>query len=119
MTTMDGMPVATTGLRTSFKAIYDFTGKSLSAVTKFEKWELKDNESDLLADQTDIVVLEFFPQVSSKWGKLVALFVSFIAIFGAKWLSYEKDQTERLKKIKLDNENKDKTEDDNILKMDN
>lgn len=111
----------TSGLKTSFKAIYDFTGKSLSAVTKFQPWELKDTESDLLADQTDIVVIEFFPQVGSRWGKLVALFVSFIAIFGGKWLSYEKEQVERLKKIKLDNENKDanKSKDENFLTMDN
>lgn len=76
------------GLKESFKAIFKFTGNLLSIGLKFNKFEIDDNESELLSDQADQVCFEFIPQVGTKYAKVVIFIISLFSIFGKKYLEF-------------------------------
>lgn len=98
MNNTGGMNLPASGLKTSLKSIYDFSGKALATTTDFEPWELEPDQSDMLAEQTDQIVIEFFPTITSKVGKILILVVSLIGVYGAKWLKFEKHLADKRKK---------------------
>ena len=98
------------GLKLTFKAIFDFIGKTLAITLTFKRFEIDEQESELLSNQADEVVSEFVPEVHNKWAKLGIFLVSLITIFGRRFLEYEKDQAkQRKEKFKNSDENKNKT----------
>lgn len=52
----------------------------------------------MLAEQTDQIVLEFFPTITSKVGKILILVVSLIGVYGSRWLKFEKHLSDKKKK---------------------
>ena len=95
-----------TGLKTSFISIFIFIGKSLSTTLKYKDFELEKNEAELLGEQADQVVIEFFPQINNRYAKLGIFLTSLISIFGKKYFGYasEMEKQEKIKKAKKENE---------------
>lgn len=60
----------------------------MAASTDHKDFELNDVESGALAQQSDDLMIEFFPTVQSKWIKLVIFLGSLLGIFGKKYIGY-------------------------------
>lgn len=102
------------GLKLSFKAIFEFIGKTLAITLSFKEWELKEPESELLATQSDEVILEFAPTIENKWAKLGVLLISVLTIFGKRYFDFEKDKLSKSKKENTE-ENKKIVEVKNVI----
>lgn len=116
MPTVTNQPVEQTssGLRSSFSSLFNFLGKILSVSLKYEKFELSDQESDLLGEQADGVVLEFAPQIGGKYPKLIIFMTTLLSIFGYKFVGYAKE-VEKKEKLKREAENNKKAEQSNVV----
>lgn len=79
---------ASLGLKLTFIFLYDFGGKALATSTQCKDFELEKHESEALAQQSDDLIVEFFPTVQSRWVKLIIFIGSVLGIFGKKYLSY-------------------------------
>lgn len=86
------------GLKLTFKTLFEFLGKTLAITLSFKKFEISDPESDLLASQADEVIVEFAPQIENKWAKLGVFITSILAIFGKRYFEFEKEKAEKNKK---------------------
>ena len=84
------------GLKPTFKFLYEFLGKVFATSTKCKSYELENHESDALSQQSDDLMVEFFPNIQSRWIKLVVFIGSIVGIFGKKYL----DHLEMIKKQK-------------------
>lgn len=89
-------PRQSLGLKPTFKFLYEFLGKVFSTQTKCKAYEMEPHESEALAQQSDDLIVEFFPSVQSRWVKLIVFIGSLLGIFGKKYLSHleqmEKDK---------------------------
>lgn len=109
------LPIQTTGLKVTFKSLFDFSGKTLAVVCSFKDFELSEPESDTLAEQTDQVLIEFFPNIQNRWVKLGALVVSLLGIFGKKYFSYEKEKDKKIREVEKTTENHKEQNNKNIV----
>jgi hypothetical protein len=93
-----------TSYKVTLRAIFSFSGKTLAATTNFNKFELDEPEVEVLAVQGDECLIEFFPNINNRYGKLVAFLISVCTIFGKRYFDYYKfikeknDQTTPVKK---------------------
>lgn len=49
---------------------------------------MEPHESEALAQQSDDLIVEFFPSVQSRWVKLIVFIGSLLGILGKKYLSH-------------------------------
>jgi len=89
-----------TSYKATLKSIFGFGGKSLAVTLNFKEWELSESENEMLAIQGDDCLGEFFPQIQSKYGKLIAFIFTIISVFGTKWFKYETYNNSQKKKEK-------------------
>lgn len=78
----------TLGLRPTFGFLYDFLGKVFATQTACKEFEMEKHETEALAQQSDDLMVEFFPNVQSRWIKLVVFVGSVLGIYGKKYLAY-------------------------------
>lgn len=96
-----------TGLIPTFKTIFEFIGKTLAVTLSFKRYELSDNESELLANQADSVIIEFAPNIENKYAKLGIFITSLIAIFGSRFFEHNKElNSKKVKKNTAEQEAK-------------
>lgn len=94
-----------TGLIPTFKTLFTFIGKTLAVTLSFKRYELSDNESEMLATQADSVIIEFAPQIENKYAKLGIFITSLIGIFGTRFFEHNKElKSKNLKKNTPENE---------------
>lgn len=70
------------------KSLLIFTGMFLATGFKFEGFKLSDEEASMLAKQGAEVVVEFSPQLNSKYVKLGAFAVALGGVFGMRAMAY-------------------------------
>lgn len=90
-------------LKPTLKSLFKFSGQIAAKTTKFQEFEIDDIESELLAEQADNVVYDFYPNVQSKWANLIIFLVSLLSTFGTRWAKYA-DQKAKEEKLKKENE---------------
>jgi len=108
--TNNPLPI-TSGLKPTFAALFEFSGRALALSLSFKPFELDKPETELLSDQADQVMVEFFPNpAQSKWIKLSALITTLLAVFGKRFFQYEgekrKKENPEIKAIEEKNQNK-------------
>lgn len=69
----------------------------MATIFKFSEFKLNENENKVLADQSDDVASEFFPNIQSGWIKLIIFVASFLGIFGAKYLKFIEAENKKKK----------------------
>ena len=70
------------------KSLLIFTGMFLATGFKFEGFKLSDEEATMLAKQGAECVVEFSPQLNSKYVKLGAFTIALGGVFGMRALAY-------------------------------
>lgn len=70
------------------KSLLIFTGMFLATGFKFEGFKLSDEEATMLAKQGAECVVEFSPQLNSKYVKLGAFTIALGGVFGMRAMAY-------------------------------
>lgn len=70
------------------KSLLVFTGMFLATGFKFEGFKLTDDEATMLAKQGAECVVEFSPQLNSKYVKLGAFTIALGGVFGMRAMAY-------------------------------
>lgn len=83
------------GLKPTFKFLYEFMGKAFATQSKCKAYELENHESEALAQQSDDLMIEFFPNIQSRWVKLVIFIGSLVGIFGKKYLEHMEQEKKK------------------------
>ena len=69
--------------------LIQFTGIYLSKVSKWDGFQLSNEETELLSMQASDLAVEFMPQVQSKYVKVGAFSMTLIAVFGMRYMEFQ------------------------------